>query len=107
MSDAQVISHEQARILWDSILTTSRLVDANRSDIVLFNKTAREAMIFSVTVPTDDKFVPATTEMKRKYQLLAVKLKDMYKLRKVEITPVIIAAHGVVTKDWQSARTRL
>ena len=51
---------------WDCAITTDRAVEANRPDIVLFNKIKKKkAIIIDVAVPSDDKLLSTIAEKKR------------------------------------------
>ena len=69
--------------MWDCAITTDRVVEANRPNIVLFNKIKKQAIIIDVSVPSDDTLLSTIAEKKRKYQAPSVELKDMYKLQGV------------------------
>lgn len=103
----QVLRNGEAKILWDSAINTDRAVEANRPDIVLIDKQARKAVIIDIAVPSDQKLISTVAEKKRKYQPLAVELKDMYKLQQVEVAPVVVSANGLVTEDWLTAKKKL
>ncbi|XP_039276066.1 uncharacterized protein LOC111055986 [Nilaparvata lugens] len=102
-----VLNGEKGRLLWDCCKTTDRAVEANRPDIVLFDRKNKEAYIIDVAVPLDENLVSTIAEKKRKYQPLSVELKDMYKLRKVVIIPIVVSANGLVTKEWRQAMEQL
>ena len=93
--------------MWDCAITTDRAVEANRPDIVLFNKISKKAIIIDVAVPSDDKLLSTIAEKKRKYQTLSVELKDMYTLQGVQIVPVVVSANSLATKDWKVAKSKI
>jgi hypothetical protein len=103
----QVLHNQVAKLLWDTAMVTDRSVEANRPDIVLFDRWERKAMIIDVAVPLDANVVTTVAEKKRKYQPLAIEFKDMYQVDVVDIVPVVISTNGLVTKDWSKAIEKL
>ena len=57
--------------MWDCAITTDRPVEANRPDIILFNKIKKKAIIIDVAVPSNDKLLSTIAEKKRNYQALS------------------------------------
>jgi hypothetical protein len=103
----QVLRNQNAKLLWDSVIVTDRAVEANRPDLVLFDKKAQTATIIDIAIPSDAHVVSTIANKRRKYQPLAVELKDIYKLRSVEIVPVVVSVNGLVTKEWSAAKEKL
>lgn len=103
----QVLSNERAKILWDTAIVTDRPVEANKPDIVVFDKTTRRAIIIDVAVPLDHNLLSTIAEKKRKYQPLAIELKDLYQLQEVDIVPVVISSNGLVPKGWGFVKEKL
>ncbi|CAB3379748.1 Hypothetical predicted protein [Cloeon dipterum] len=89
------------RLLWDSEMVTDRAVEANRPDIVVIDQRKKEGLIIDIAVPLDANMERTVVEKKRKYQPLAVELKEIYNLRKITVVPVVISTNGVVLKDWK------
>ena len=63
--------------MWDCAITTDRAIEANKLDIVLFDKIKNKAIIIDVEVASDDKLQSTIAETKRKDQALSVELKDI------------------------------
>ncbi|RZF42371.1 hypothetical protein LSTR_LSTR004179 [Laodelphax striatellus] len=103
----QVLRSETAKLLWDSAIVTDRAVEANRPNIVLFDRVCKKAYIIDVAVPLDDNLVSTLAEKKRKYQPLSVELKDIYRLESVEVIPIVISTNGLVTREWVQAKEKL
>jgi hypothetical protein len=61
-----------------------------RPDLVLFDKKAGTAIIVDIAIPLDDNLETIISEKKRKYLLLAVELKDIYKLKSTSIVPLVM-----------------
>lgn len=103
----QVLQKGQLRLLWDSVIVTDRSVEANRPDICVLDVARRRATIVDIAVPLDENLVATHAEKRRKYQPLAVELKDIYQLERVDIIPVVVSVNGLVTKDWSRLSTQL
>ncbi|CAB3382611.1 Hypothetical predicted protein [Cloeon dipterum] len=97
----QVMEAGGVRLLWDSEMVTDRAVEANRPDIVVIDQRKKEGLIIDIAVPLDANVERTVVEKKRKYQPLAVELKEIYNLRKITVAPVVISTNGVVLKDWK------
>ncbi|CAB3388678.1 Hypothetical predicted protein [Cloeon dipterum] len=97
----QVMEAGGVRLLWDSEMVTDRAVEANRPDIVVIDQRKKEGLIIDIAVPLDANMERTVVEKKRKYQPLAVELKEIYNLRKITVVPVVISTNGVVLKDWK------
>jgi len=103
----QVLSNDKAKLLWDTPIITDRSVEANRPDLVLFDKKAETAIIVDIAIPLDDNLETTIAEKKRKYLPLAVELKDIYKLKSTSIVPLVMSTNGLVTKEWSKSMEKL
>ena len=93
----KVCENEKVKILWDFYLQTDRKVLANKPDIVVVNKQDRQAWIIDVAIPFDRNIKDKEWEKIDKYQPLSEELKRTWKLRNVQIIPVVIGGLGAVT----------
>ena len=81
-------------------MLTNRTIDYNRPDIMLINIFAKTAHIIEIGVPlTHNNIKKTEIEKQRKYEELAIQLKNIWKLSKVTIHPITISAEGVVSKQ--------
>lgn len=103
----QVLSNERTKILWDTAIVTDKTMEANKPDIVVFDKTTCRAIIIDIAVPLDHNLLPTIAEKKRKYQPLSEELKNLYKLKEVDIVPVVISSNGLVAEDWRIVKEKL
>jgi hypothetical protein len=101
----QVLSNDKAKLLWNTPIITDWSVEANRPDLVLFDKKAETAIIVDIAIPLDDNLDTTIAEKKRKYLPLAVELKDIYKLNSTSIVPLV--TNGLVTKEWSKLMDKL
>jgi hypothetical protein len=103
----QVLSNDKAKLLWITPIIPDRSVEANRSDLVLFDKKAETAIIVDIAIPLNDNLETTIAEKKRKYLPLAVELKDIYKLKSISIVPLVMSTNGLVTKEWSKSMEKL
>ena len=66
---------------------------------MLINILAKTAQIIEIGVPLTNNIKKTEIEKQRKYEELAIQLKNIWKLSKVTIHPIIISAEGVVSKQ--------
>jgi hypothetical protein len=87
----QVLSNDKAKLLWDTPIVTDRSVEANRPDLVLFDKKAKTAVIDDIAIPLDDSLETTIAEKNRKskYLPLAVELKYFNKIKSTSIVPLV------------------
>ncbi|XP_045474936.1 uncharacterized protein LOC123680863 [Harmonia axyridis] len=95
-SPENVLENEEFKLYWDTTIVTDRPVANNRPDIVLLNKTEKSCEIIDITVPSDDSISRAYTEKITKYFDLSFELKEMYKLKKISIIPLVMSVNGLV-----------
>ena len=91
----------------DVVLTYDLMIPSNvnienkalRLDIVLRNKKEKTALLIEISVPSN--FGLNNTEIKKtnKYQDLKNEFKRSWKLKSINIVPVIIGATGIVKKN--------
>jgi hypothetical protein len=80
---------------------TDRTVDYNRPDIILFNKVEKTATIIDIAVPLTHNIRSTEMEKIRKYEDLAIQVKDIWKLKKTTTLPLVISAEGVMSKNFR------
>ena len=65
---------------------------------MLINILAKTAQIIEIGAPLTHNTKKTEIEKQRKYEELAIQLKNSWKLSNVTIHPIIISAEGVVSK---------
>ncbi|XP_044766219.1 uncharacterized protein LOC123322341 [Coccinella septempunctata] len=93
-----VVENDEAKIYWDLTILTDLGAEHNRPDMVVMNKKTKTATIIDFAVPLDQNMGKTYAEKIRKYEMLARQIRDMWRLKKVEIIPLIISANGLVLK---------
>ena len=84
-------------LLWDFETQTDHLILARRPDLVIVNKKKRTCQIVDYAVSANHTVKLKKSEKNDKYLDIARELK---KLRNMKVTfiPIVIGAHGTVTK---------
>ncbi len=77
------------------------MIPARRPDIIVIDKEKKEALIVDIAVPADIRVAEKEKEKIEKYQDLKREIKRLWKLRTVQVVPVVIGALGCVTKEFE------
>ena len=90
------------KVLWHINVQCDNVIEARRPDIFAIYKKERKGIIIDITVPTDARVVEKEKEKVEKYQDLRREIGRLWKLKRVEVVPVVIGALGSVTKEFDS-----
>ena len=95
---------EEVSIFYDKPIVLGRYVEggAIKPDIVVWDKTKKEAKIIEVSVPNDFGLNRAEREKMNKYQDLKNDLRQTWELNEIDIITVIVGATGVVKTNLKS-----
>ena len=83
-----------------------RKIEARRLDLVFIDKKKREVVIIDVAIPGDDRVKDKELEKLEKYQLLKDEIAKVWRMRKVIVVPVVIAALGAVSVNFKEYMKR-
>ena len=89
------------KLLWDVNIQCDNVIKARKPDLILVDKKERKATIIDIAVPADVNVEEKEMEKVEKYQELKRQIKRLWKLKKVEVVPVVIGALGCVTKGFE------
>ena len=95
-----------ASIITDMPIATDIQVQANRPDIIVYDKIKKEITIIEVGVTSQQNLQTTEITKKRKYDLLAKELNQLENMP-VKIVPFVITWDGVVTKYNKDYRETL
>jgi len=70
-----IVANENAEIRVDTRMRTEVKIEANRVDLFVLNKKRRETILTEVGITGQDRLQTVETEKKRKYDILADKLR--------------------------------
>ena len=93
-----VVENDRVKLLWDVNIQCDHIIEARRPDIVVINKQERSCLIIDIAIPGDVRVHEKEIEKIEKYQELKREIKRLWKLRTVQIVPVVVGALGSVTK---------
>ena len=94
-----VVENEEVKLLWDVNIQCDNAIEARRPEIVVVDKKEQKGIIIDIAVPDDVRVGEKELKKVEKYQELKSEIGRLWKLKHVEIVPVVIGALGSVTKD--------
>ena len=83
------VENEEIKVLWDINIQCDNLIEARRPDLIVIDKKEQKGIIIDIAVPTDVRVEEKEREIIR-----------LWKLRNVEIVPVVIGALGSVSVEF-------
>ena len=101
-----ISENDDVKILWDMEIQTDRIIPGRRPDIVVVNKTKREAVIIDIAVPNDRNCKAKEQEKIEKYQDLRLEMQKLWNV-KATVVPVVIGALGSHTPELESYLEKL
>ena len=96
-----VEENQHAKILWNFSVQTDHTINHNKPDIIVVDKATNTANIIDVAIPNDYNITRKRLDKIRAYTDLAVEIKTLWNLQKVNIIPVIIGATGTFYKNFE------
>ena len=96
----EVIVTSEVEIVWDQFIDTDRPVGANRPDIIVRDKKAKETLIIDVSCPCDLNVTKKENEKLLKYVGLKTELSRMWKC-KTKVVPIVIGGQGIISKKFK------
>lgn len=94
----KILENKDYELYWDRSILTDKHLEHNRPDIILLKKQEKEAIFIDVAITNDNNMVKTHTEKINKYIDLSYEIKDLWKINKVKIIPIIISNLGTVPK---------
>ena len=77
------------------------MIEARRPDIIVIDKKERKGIIIDIVVPADVRVGEKEREKVEKYQDFNREIGRLWKLKMVEVVPLVIGALGSVTKGFE------
>ena len=87
-------------MLWDTNVQCDNVIEARRPDIIVIDNKERKGIIIDIAVPADVRVGEKEREKVGKCQDLKREIRRLWKLKMVEVVPVVIGALGSVTKGF-------
>ena len=76
------------------------VIEARRPDIIIVDKKEHKGLIIDIAVPADVNVGEKEKEKVEKYQDLKREIARLWKLKRVEVVPIVIGALGCITKEF-------
>ena len=76
------------------------LIEERRPDLIVIDKKEQKVTVIDIAVPADVRVEEKEKEKKEKYQDLKREIRRLWKLRNVQIVPVVIGALGSVSGEF-------
>lgn len=86
-------------MLWDVSIQCDHRIEARRPDIFVLEKREKECTLKDIGVPRDKRIHEKQREKIEKYQDFNREIARLWRVRKVDVVPVIVGALGCVTKN--------
>lgn len=96
-----VLQNSRNVLYWDRTIITDKPVAHNRPDIVLIDELNKQGLLIDIAVPLTHNLEETEKTKLIKYQDLAVEIKNVWKLKKVTVIPLVISVEGVITKNFK------
>ena len=81
-------------------MSCDNLTEARRPDLIVIDKKEQKGVIIDIAVPADVRIEEKEKGKVKKYQDLRKEIRRLWKLRNVEIVPVVIRALGSVSAEF-------
>ena len=96
-----VEENEKVKILWNFSVQTDHAIQHNKPDIIVIDKRTKVARIIDIAIPNDNNICRKRFDKIRAYTDLAVEIKTLWGLVKVDIVPIIIGATGTMYNNLE------
>lgn len=96
-----VLETREYILYWDRPVITDRTIDHNRPDIILIDKKEKTANIIDIAIPASHNVIKTEQEKQRKYEELAIQLKQIWHLKSTSTQPIVISAEGIISKHLE------
>ena len=94
------MENEEVKVLWDINVQCDNVIEARKPDIILIDKKERKEIIIDIAVATNVRVGGKKRKRMENYQDLKRETGRLWKLKMVEVIPVVIGALGSVTKEF-------
>ena len=97
----KVLDSKECKILWDFPIQTDKTLEHNRPDITVIEKNNKRCLIIDPSCPFDTRIEGKEEEKCDNYCDLKYEIARIWKMKEVEVIPVVIGALGSVTKNFE------
>ena len=97
----KVLESEECKILWDFPIQTDKTLKHNRPDITVIEKKTKNCPLIDPACPFDTRIEKKDEEKCSNYYDLKYEIARMWRMKDVEVIPVVIGTLGTVTKQFE------
>lgn len=97
-----VMERNGVTVMWDFMVQCDRYIEHRKPDILIIDSLQRRGWIIDVAIPGDSRVTKKEEEKVNKYQDLRLEIVRLWKLKKVDIIPVVVGALGAVSRSIES-----
>ena len=97
----KVLESEECKILWDFPIQTDKALEHNRPDITVIEKKTKKCLLIDPSCPFDTCIEKKEEEKCNNYCDMKYEIARMWRMKDVEVIPVVIGALGTVTKQFE------
>ena len=88
--------------MWDFHIQTDKNLEHNRPDVTVIDKKSKKFLLIDTTCPFDTRIEKKEEEKCTNHSELKYESAKIWKMRKLELIPVVIEALGTVTKHFEN-----
>ena len=97
----KVLKYELCKILWDFLIQTDETLEHNGPDITVIDKKSKKCLLIDHACLFDTRNEKKKEEKCTNYSEVKYEIAKNWKMRKVEVIPVVIGALGTVSKHFE------
>ena len=97
----KVLESEECKILWDFPIQTYKTLEQNRSDVTVIEKKTKKCLLIDPACPFDTRIEKKEEEKCNNYCDFKYEIVRMWRMKDVEVIPVVIGALRTVTKQFK------
>ena len=97
----KVLKYELCKILWDFLIQTDETLEHNGPDITVIDKKSKKCLLIDHPCLFDTRNEKKKEEKCTNYSEVKYEIAKNWKMRKVEVIPVVIVALGTVSKHFE------
>ena len=97
----KVLKYEFCKILWDFLIQTDETLEHNGTDITVIDKKSKKCLLIDHACLFDTRTEKKKEEKCTNYSEVKYEIAKNWKMRKVEVIPVVIGALGTVSKHFE------
>ena len=80
-------------------LQCDKMIEYRKPDIVLVDKVQQKCLIIDVACPGDNRIAEKEEEKLQRYDLLKREIKRLWRMKNIDIIPIIVGALGSITTE--------